>query len=370
MEWGRAMAIGITWSAIYLGTVADLDTNEASYTIETAAPLLTTFGRDGDPLASHITTLTTNSADNGDLNTNNTGSADTLSYNLGAGKVTAKLDSMPLMTGTVTFYDGSSLRLTDLSVMQDSTGALFLLIRDNQPALAAAGIKSVTFTAVTGSNYVGLIQTNRDDLKFVCFAAGTPIDTPTGPRPVEALTPGALVLTLDHGPQPVLWAGARHLIFDRRDHPGQPVELRAGAFGPGRPSRDLVVSPDHRLLLEAPDGGQALAAAKALEGLAGVRRMRGKRAVCYHAILLPMHAVIFAAGVAAESLYPGPQAFGRLDGAERAAWLRLLGREGRLAQLIGAPPARPLLGVRAARAALARGALAPPGLGGLIIQPG
>jgi hypothetical protein len=38
----------------------------------------------------------------------------------------------------------------------------------------------------------------------VCFAEGTLIDTPMGPRAVEDLTPDDPVSTLDHGAQPVL----------------------------------------------------------------------------------------------------------------------------------------------------------------------
>ncbi len=39
----------------------------------------------------------------------------------------------------------------------------------------------------------------------VCFANCTQIDTPRGPRIVEALRMGDLVDTLDHGPRPVRW---------------------------------------------------------------------------------------------------------------------------------------------------------------------
>ncbi|MCU0816565.1 MAG: Hint domain-containing protein, partial [Cypionkella sp.] len=38
---------------------------------------------------------------------------------------------------------------------------------------------------------------------IACFTLGTRIDTVDGPRPVEALVPGDLVLTRDHGPQPL-----------------------------------------------------------------------------------------------------------------------------------------------------------------------
>ena len=38
-----------------------------------------------------------------------------------------------------------------------------------------------------------------------CYAPGTMIDTPDGPRAVETLQVGDLVMTLDHGPQSIRW---------------------------------------------------------------------------------------------------------------------------------------------------------------------
>lgn len=42
-----------------------------------------------------------------------------------------------------------------------------------------------------------------------CYAPGTLIDTPDGPRPVQTLQPGDLLLTLDHGPQLIRWTHKR-----------------------------------------------------------------------------------------------------------------------------------------------------------------
>ena len=68
-------------------------------------------------------------------------------------------------------------------------------------------------------------------------------------RAVEVLRVGDLVLTEDHGPQPLVWVGARSLgPADLAANPAlQPVRIAAGALGLGLPARDLVVSPQHRL---------------------------------------------------------------------------------------------------------------------------
>ena len=95
----------------------------------------------------------------------------------------------------------------------------------------------------------------------ICFTPGTLIDTPAGPRPVEALRPGDRVLTRDDGAQELLWVGSRRMSGARlyalpHLRPVRlgavrlgAVRLRAGAFGLLRPAADLLVSPQHRLLV-------------------------------------------------------------------------------------------------------------------------
>ena len=78
---------------------------------------------------------------------------------------------------------------------------------------------------------------------FVCFAKGTWITTPSGQVPIEKLAAGDMVVTMDHGPQPIRWISSskRHAIGDMA-----PILIRKGALGN---TRDLRVSPQHRMLL-------------------------------------------------------------------------------------------------------------------------
>ena len=156
---------------------------------------------------------------------------------------------------------------------------------------------------------------------FVCFATGTLIATPEGGIPVEDIRPGQLVLTADDGPQPVIWRGARRLDFRAGADPSQkPVLIKAGALGCGLPDRDLVLSPEHRVCLSGPvvsaifGAAEVLVPAKSLTALPGVRRMAGRRAVTYHSLLLPAHAVLWADGARAESFYPTPYSLSLLGG--------------------------------------------------------
>jgi hypothetical protein len=188
----------------------------------------------------------------------------------------------------------------------------------------------------------------------VCFVAGTLIATPEGARLVEDLRPGDLVLTLDDGPRPVLWVGRRWTAFGHGAHRHQPIVIAPGALGPGRPFAALRVSPQHRLLLAGSgQGAQArgvLARAKALEGRPCITQDRACTAADYLQLLLPRHAILFANGVAAESLYPGPVALRSLGEAARTGIEALF--PGISVDVLGAygPMARPVLSLRAVQA--------------------
>lgn len=162
---------------------------------------------------------------------------------------------------------------------------------------------------------------------FICFAKGTQIDTPNGPRPIETLQPGDRVTTRDHGAQPVLWISRQVARFSDRDDPRRPVLIRKHALGPATPRRDLVVSPHHRIWarLPGPRGpDEVLIPAKACLGLPGVRTMRGLAGITYYNLLLPKHAILDANGAGAESFYPGAQGLRALDATARAALDRCL----------------------------------------------
>lgn len=155
------------------------------------------------------------------------------------------------------------------------------------------------------------------------FAASTLIDTPGGPRPVEALQPGDLVDTQDHGAQPVIWIyDARQRLSDL-DNQSCPILIRAGALGVSCPRRDLILSPRHRILVG--DAGQfaqahqhpALAPARALMRLRGVRAMRGRKAIHWYNFAFRQHQIVRANGVLAESLLIGPSVLGQVAEQDR-----------------------------------------------------
>ncbi|APX90359.1 hypothetical protein BV394_11990 [Brevirhabdus pacifica] len=80
---------------------------------------------------------------------------------------------------------------------------------------------------------------------------GTQVRTPCGPRRVENVRPGDLIVTRSNGLQPVRMVWRRSLSQDRmRAEPERaPVRLKPRAVGPMMPQQDLVLAPEHPILI-------------------------------------------------------------------------------------------------------------------------
>lgn len=146
----------------------------------------------------------------------------------------------------------------------------------------------------------------------LCFAAETLIETPQGPRPVDALRAGDRVVTYDNGPQTVRWVGMSHLsgLALRRFAHLRPIRVTASALGTGAPTEDLLVSPAHRLLVQGPraqalfNQSEVLVCARDLLDGRAVRQDLALHGVVYVHLLLDRHEVLIANGVPCESFHP------------------------------------------------------------------
>ncbi len=165
----------------------------------------------------------------------------------------------------------------------------------------------------------------------ICFTPAARIDTPDGPRAAGEIRPGDRVSTGDSAGQEVLWTGARR-ISGARLHAMprlRPVRIRAGALGPGRPSADLVVSPDHRILVTGAAArdlfgeAEVLVAARDLIDGQGVVTDGACREVTYLHLLTARHEVIRANGLPAETFHPAAADLEALDPGQRAGLLSL-----------------------------------------------
>jgi hypothetical protein len=144
-----------------------------------------------------------------------------------------------------------------------------------------------------------------------CFLAGTLVATPTGQRAVEDLAIGDLVQTADGRAARVRWVGIQTIVtaFSDRLH-AFPVRIRAGSLDEGLPVRDLLVSPDHALLLE----GLLVQAGALVNGTTIVREATMPARFRYYHVELDDHAILLAEGVAAETFVDNV-ARGRFDNA-------------------------------------------------------
>jgi Ca2+-binding RTX toxin-like protein len=164
----------------------------------------------------------------------------------------------------------------------------------------AAGGLSGSFTLSDGT----LVNFSEIE-NIICFTPGIGILTPRGERPVESLRTGDLVITRDHGPQPIRWIG-------RRTVPGidrfAPVRVAAHVLDGAR--APLLVSPQHRFLFTGYKAellfgcDEVLVAARHLvDGRAVTQEEQA--AVTYIHVMFDRHEVIYAEGAATESFHAG-----------------------------------------------------------------
>lgn len=216
-------------------------------------------------------------------------------------------------------------------------------------AVRATGTDQVISFTVTGRSG-GNTDTDTVNINLlICVARGTRIDTPGGPVPVETLCPGDLVCTLDGPPRPVRWIGSRQVTAEElaRDPSLRPVRIGAGSLGDGVPWHDLVMSPQHRVLLADWRAqllfgeNQVLAPAKSLVNDGAIRVDQDAREVEYFHVMFDDHEIIVTEGIASESFHPGRTAMRGLAEAVRAELLRLFPQLDRLDGY--GPVARPVL---------------------------
>lgn len=224
------------------------------------------------------------------------------------------------------------------------------------------GLRAVTILKATPlgnanppSSRVSFNATIFDVEVVPCFTPGTLIRTADGERLVEDIAVGDLVWTRDNGLQPVRWAGRRSLSAAQLaalPHL-RPIRIAAGALGGGQPARDLLVSPQHRVLVRSSialrmfGAAEVLVAAKQLVSLPGITVDVEADGVTYLHLMFDHHEVLVSNGAETESLYPGPMAIAALGDAA-AAEIHAIFPELRDNDM-AVSPARPLVPGRMAR---------------------
>jgi Hint domain len=158
-----------------------------------------------------------------------------------------------------------------------------------------------------------------------CFTSGTLIATPRGEVPAELLRAGDKVVTRDNGIQQIRWVGQNILSWrdlQMMSHL-KPVLVREGALGNGLPERDMMVSPNHRILVSNEltalhfDEPEVLVSAKHLIGGLGMYEVNSFGTTYIH-FLFDRHEVLLSNGCWSESFQPDDYSLKGLGNAQRS----------------------------------------------------
>ncbi|MEY1555086.1 Hint domain-containing protein [Yoonia sp. R2331] len=207
---------------------------------------------------------------------------------------------------TLMARDGSTFEaLVMVEIEQDGVEAVYLL-------------PLATLAPKTDYRLVGVDReaaaTRFAEVACVSFTRGTHITMASGQQvPIEDLSVGDKVLTRDDGPQQIRWIGQTTL---RAVGEFAPVVIKADAL---HNINDLVVSPDHRLFVYQ---RQDRLGAGRSEVLVKVRHLINDDTVYqqdggfvdYFQLLFDNHQIIYAEGIAAESLLVDPRTRAALPG--------------------------------------------------------
>ncbi|MCR8722912.1 Hint domain-containing protein [Frigidibacter sp. ROC022] len=199
-------------------------------------------------------------------------------------------------------------------------------------------------------------EIKQDAKAVICFTQGTKLRTPDGDRRVEDLAPGDRVITRDDGAQEVYWVGSS-VLTGARLHVSpelRPIRIRAAALGSDLPDGELLVSPQHRVLVRGRaaralfNTDEVLVAAADLINDHSITTVHSLKSLTYYHLALARHQVVWANGVPSESFHPGEAALSRLEGQQLERLLRMFPDVARDPARYGAPARRMLTRAEAA----------------------
>lgn len=163
-----------------------------------------------------------------------------------------------------------------------------------------------------------------DPVTVACYTPGTQIATQRGEVPVEDLRVGDRVITRDDGLQAIRWIGRKALTWHQlAANPHiRPILIRRGSLGNDLPEQDMMVSPNHRLLVAGNrtalrlDAPEALVAAKNLVDHRGIKTVQSLGTSYLH-FMCDRHQAVLANGTWAESFHPADPTLNAIGNAQR-----------------------------------------------------
>lgn len=244
-------------------------------------------------------------------------------YNLDQGAEMTRLSVHPtdderllIAPDTGAGMPGATLHLDSCLTLMSPDGQtteLLVLVEVDEEG-DAAEIYALPLAALRHKTDYSLVTIEHDcarsklaELACVSFTRGTHITMASGAQKrIEDLVVGDRVLTRDDGPQEIRWIGQNTV---RAVGEYAPIVITAGTL---HNEHDLIVSPEHRLFIyqrsDALGAGRAeiLVRARHLVNGSSVHRMDGGF-VDYFQLLFDTHQIIYAEGIAAETLLIDPR---------------------------------------------------------------
>lgn len=226
-------------------------------------------------------------------------------------------------TLTQTLPDGTRVYTLPIRMWEGSNPngpAAVALVSDSDGLLQFLAVGTVDVTAngglADGNTAEGVGNTTAGDSHYwdsdgnylgsdpstpgvICFAIGTQIRVEHGACFVEDLRVGDKLRTRENGLQTIRWIGRRTLSSEAlARHPDlRPIRIRAGALGESMPSRDLILSPQHRIVVRSKiairmfEAEEVFVAAKHLLGAEGVAIEPDLYEVTYFHLLCDNHEI-------------------------------------------------------------------------------
>ncbi|MBV1863620.1 MAG: Hint domain-containing protein [Rhodobacteraceae bacterium] len=220
--------------------------------------------------------------------------------------------------------DGGSGGVDDDTL--DLTGAgPFQVVGETDDADGNSTSGTIEFLDAPGGSVTGSLTFSEIEHIIPCFTPGTLIATMRGEKRVEDLKVGDRVITRDNGAQEIRWIGVKAMSgAELAANPHlQPILIRQGALGKGLPERDMLVSPNHRVLVNNSDvhlyfnQSEVLVPAKhLLESGVGIQTVCDTGTSYIH-ILFDNHEVVLSDGAWTESFQPGDLTLGGIASEQR-----------------------------------------------------
>ncbi len=177
------------------------------------------------------------------------------------------------------------------AAIDPASGILTVTEGANQYQQALSGTYTNVTLRVAADSGIGTLVTMASNSP--CFVAGTRMLTDHGEIPVEALSVGDRLRLLDDNTAAIVWIGHRRVDCQHHPHPelAWPVRRGEACIRPGKPHRELFLSPDHAIFVE-----DVLIPVKYLINGGCVAQVKVAEVTYYH-VELATHEVVISEGL-------------------------------------------------------------------------